>query len=188
MPSICQCLSAAGDHVRSQLPGRPMNDSLAERNDLYVIDQVSTCLLAAGLPPCYWSFALTSTCHLLNVEIVDGESAWYNMHHLGGQSIPLGAYVHFKPSPTRDDTHKFAPRSMRGVIAGCELESGMRWSGKQIAGITHTHCHLVQDPSHNRYCEAETQNNRARRRSAILRIFGIWQGSWRTRNHCCRVY
>ena len=111
-----------------------MNNSLAERNNLYVIDQVSTCLLAAGLPPCYWSFALKSTCHLLNVEIVDGESAWYNMHgdHFNGKQIPLGAYVRFKPSPTRDDTHKFAPRSMRGVFAGYELESGMRRSGKML--------------------------------------------------------
>ena len=66
-----------------------------------------------------------------DVEIVDGESAWYNMHgdHFGGKSIPLGAYVHFKPFFTRDDTHKL---SMRGVFAGCELESGMRWSGKML--------------------------------------------------------
>ena len=92
-----------------------------------MIDQVSACLLAAGLPPCFWSFALTSTCHLLNVEILDGESAWYNMHgnHFGGKSIRLGAYIHFKPSPTRDDTRKSVPRSMRG-------ESGMRWSGKML--------------------------------------------------------
>ena len=127
--SACQQLGTTFDH---SLPGRPRNNSLAERNNLYVLDQVTTCLLAAGLPPCYWSFALTSTCHLLNVEIVDGESAWYNMHgdHFGGKSIPLGAYVHFKPSFTRDDTDKFAPRSVRGVFAGYELESGMRWSGK----------------------------------------------------------
>ena len=70
----------------------------------------------AGLPPCCWSFALTSTCHLLSVEFVDGESAWYNKH--GGKSIPLGAYAHVKPSPRRDDTHKFAPRSMRNVFVG----------------------------------------------------------------------
>ena len=41
----------------------------------------------------------------------------------------------------------------------------------------HSHCHLAQDPSYNRHCEAETQNNRACRMSAILRIFGILQGS-----------
>ena len=109
-----------------------MHNAVAERNNLYVIDQVSACLLAAGLPLCYWSFALTSTCHLLNVEIVDGESAWYHMHgdHSGGKRIPLGAYVHFNPSLTRDDTHKFVPRSMRGLFSGYELESGMRWRWK----------------------------------------------------------
>ena len=129
--SACQQQGITFDH---SLPGRPMNNSFAERNNLYVTDQVSACLLVAGLPPCYWSFALTSTCHLLNVEIVDGENAWYDMHgdHFGGKSIPLGAYVHFKTSPTRDDTHKFAPRSMRGVFAGFELWSGMRWSGKML--------------------------------------------------------
>ena len=90
--SACQQLGITFDH---SLPGRPMNISLAERNNLYVIGKVSTCLLAAGLPLCYWPFALTSTCHLLNVEIVDGESAWYNTHgdHFGGKSIRLGAYV-----------------------------------------------------------------------------------------------
>ena len=79
--SACQQLGITFSHA---LSGRPMSFSLAERNNLYVIDQISTCL-----PPCYWSFALSSTCHLLNVEIVDGESAWYNMHadHFGGKSI-----------------------------------------------------------------------------------------------------
>ena len=52
--------------------------------------------------------------------------------HFSGKSIPLGAYVHFNPSPTRDDTHKFTPRSMRGVFAGYELDSAMRWSGKML--------------------------------------------------------
>ena len=30
------------------------------------------------------------------------------------------------------DFHKFAPRSVRGVFAGYELESGMRWGGKML--------------------------------------------------------
>ena len=48
------------------------------------------------------SYSLPSTCHLLKVEIVDRESAWCNTRggHSGGKSIPLGAYVHFKPSST----------------------------------------------------------------------------------------
>ena len=66
--------------VSTTLLGRPKNNSLAERNNLYVIDQVGTCLLAAGLPPRYWSFALKSTCHLLNIEDVEGESTWFRLH------------------------------------------------------------------------------------------------------------
>ena len=71
--------------------------------------------------------------------------------HFGGKSIPLGAYVHVKPSPTRDETHKFAPRSMKVVFAGYELNSGVRWSGEMLVwqfdkfldadlteGMTHT--------------------------------------------------
>ena len=90
---------------------------LAERDNLHVTDQVSTCLLAAGLPPCCWSFTLTSTCHLL-AATVDGESAWHNMHgDFEGPQLPLREHVHLRPLPSRDDTRKFAPRSVTGVFA-----------------------------------------------------------------------
>ena len=53
-PQFVSALVLAKEEITfdHSLPGRPRNNSLAERNNLYVIDQVSTCLLAAGLPPC----------------------------------------------------------------------------------------------------------------------------------------
>ena len=122
----------------TSLPGRKKNNSLAERTNLYIIDQVSTCPLAAGLPPCYWSFALQTTCHLMNVEDVDGESAWAKGlgEEFNGPKIPFGALVDFMPSPTRDDTHKFAPRSKRGVFAGYVINSSTQ-TYRMIAVIRH---------------------------------------------------
>ena len=42
-------MSATGDMFDESLPGWPMNNSLAKRNNLYAMDQVRACLLAAVL-------------------------------------------------------------------------------------------------------------------------------------------
>ena len=52
----------------SSLPGRAQNNSYAERNNQFLILTVSTCLLHAGTPPCFWKYALDCVCHLLNCE------------------------------------------------------------------------------------------------------------------------
>ena len=50
------------------LPGHPQNNSLAERNNQFMMLTTSTCLLEAGLPPCFWPFAVECVSHLLNIE------------------------------------------------------------------------------------------------------------------------
>ncbi|CAJ1370505.1 unnamed protein product [Effrenium voratum] len=127
----CRALGIQHD---TSLPGRPQNNSLAERNVLTVIDQVRICVLAAGLQPCCWSFALKATCHLMNLETVEGESAWSRakLKLFDGPLIPFGALVDFKLSAARDTTHKFAPRAMRGVFAGYSIGSGVEWRRKML--------------------------------------------------------
>ena len=83
--SACQQLGITFDH---SLPGRPMNNSLVERNNLYVIDQ-GTCLLAAGLPPCYWCFALASACHLLTPPFTDSNIPSSCTGRIIGAAYPL---------------------------------------------------------------------------------------------------
>ena len=42
----------------TSVPGRKSTNSLAERNIQFLINATSTCLLEAGLPACYWTFAV----------------------------------------------------------------------------------------------------------------------------------
>ena len=60
------------------LPGKPNNNSLAERTNQEIINTVATAMLHAGLPAQYWSFALNCVTHNLNIEDIegDGDSAW----------------------------------------------------------------------------------------------------------------
>ena len=80
------------DHA---LPGRPSTNSLAERNNQFVIATTTTCLLEAGLPACFWKFAIRCVCHVLNVEPgEDDVSAWCKLHgaEFKGDKIPFGAW------------------------------------------------------------------------------------------------
>ena len=49
-----EALKIPFDHA---LSGRPSTNSLAERNNQFVIATTATCLLEAGLPACFWKFA-----------------------------------------------------------------------------------------------------------------------------------
>ena len=42
----------------TSVPNRKQTNAIVERTNLYLEDQVATCLVAAGLLLCYWEFAL----------------------------------------------------------------------------------------------------------------------------------
>ena len=121
----------------SSLPGRAQNNSYAERNNQFLIMTVSTCLLHAGAPPCFWKYALDCVCHLLNCEhTTEDGSAWMKMHdeEFKGQLIPFGAKVFFKPSGARsiEQDHKMDPDAIPGIFAGYEVTTGLGWSNKYL--------------------------------------------------------
>ena len=92
---INACVELKLNHDLS-LPGRPQNNSLAERTNQFIIDQTSACLVHAGLPTCYWAQAITTLCHLMNIEEVNGS-----------------------PSEARGGKReKFEPRGETGIFAG----------------------------------------------------------------------
>ena len=118
----------------NSLPGRPRNNSIAERTNQFVLDTTSTCLLQAGLPASYWPYAINCVTHNLNIEDVEGESSWMRMsgERFRGKAIPFGAKVFFKPTETREPTYggKFDPKGIPGVFAGYVMGSGHTWSRK----------------------------------------------------------
>ena len=95
------------------LPGKPNNNSLAERTNQEIINTVSTAMLHAGLPAQYWNFSLNCVTHNLNIEDVegDGDSAWKRMtgDDFKGKAIPSGEKVFLKPTDTRDKTYHHGP-------------------------------------------------------------------------------
>lgn len=120
------------DHA---LPGRAQSNSLAERNNQCIIVATTTCILQAGLPPCFWRAAIECVCHLLNIEpIMDEVSSWTKFHdqEFGGEAIPFGAAVSFKPSGARvlSQNHKFDPDAIPGVFAGYQIGVGFKWTGQ----------------------------------------------------------
>ena len=130
------------------LPGKPNNNSLAERTNQEVINTVSTALLHAGLPAQYWTYALNCVMRNLNMEDVegDGDSAWKRMtgDEFKGKAIPFGAKVFFQPTDTRDKTygHKFGPNGIPGIFAGYIVTTGQ--NGKEVSRL-----------GHERVCECE---------------------------------
>ena len=110
------------------LPGKRQNNSLAERTNQFIVDQTTACLVHAGLPTCCWIYAITALCHLMNVEEINGSSAWFRLHgeHFKGEKIPCGALVEFRPSDAKGDKReKFEPKGETGIFAGYNLSSGL---------------------------------------------------------------
>ena len=117
-----------GIPIDHSLPGRPLNNSIAERTNQFVINTTATSLLQAGLPAAYWPYALNCVSNNLNIEDVDGESAWFRAKGkwFPGKAIPFGAKVYFKPSDARPKTYdgKFDPKGIPGIFAGMSKRQG----------------------------------------------------------------
>ena len=79
-PSFEAAMNELGIPLDKSLPGRSVTNSIAERNNLFILDTASTCLLHAGLPACFWPFAVEYVSHALNIERLEDGSAWEKMH------------------------------------------------------------------------------------------------------------
>ena len=132
-PQFIEAMNEMKIPIDHSLLGRPQTNSIAERTNQFILTATSTCLLEAGLPPCFWRTAILCVCHLLNVEPNDDElSAWCKLHgtDFAGKLIPYGARVNYKPPKTREagQLHKFGPDSIPGVFARYHIGPGMHWS------------------------------------------------------------
>ena len=130
---INACVELKLNHDLS-LPGWAQKNSLAERTNQFIIDQTSACLVHAGLPTCYWVQAITTLCHLMNIEEVNGSSAWMRLHgeEFKGEKIPFkGEETHMARAhgicvekhsqlPVGDPKRKFKGR---GVLLGNQVKN-----------------------------------------------------------------
>ena len=134
-PQFDKAMKALKIPMDTSLAGKTKHNSLAERTNQFVLVATTTCLLEAGIPPCFWMYAIRCVSHLLNIEPNDDEvSSWCKLHgeEFRGKMIPFGALVYFKPSDARarEQQHKFDPMGIPGVFAGYSLGPGLHWSRK----------------------------------------------------------
>ena len=134
-PQFDKAMKALKIPMDTSLAGKTKHNSLAERTNQFVLVATTTCLLEAGIPPCFWMYAIRCVSHLLNIEPNDDEvSSWCKLHgeEFKGKMIPFGAFVYFKPSDARarEQQHKFDPMGIPGVFAGYSLGPGLHWSRK----------------------------------------------------------
>ena len=113
-PQFDKAMKALKIPMDTSLAGKTKHNSLAERTNQFVLVATTTCLLEAGIPPCFWMYAIRCVSHLLNIEPNDDEvSSWCKLHgeEFKGKMIPFGALVYFKPSDARarEQQHKFDP-------------------------------------------------------------------------------
>ena len=132
-PQFDKAMKALKIPMDTSLAGKTKHNSLAERTNQFVLVATTTCLLEAGIPPCFWMYAIRCVSHLLNIEPNDDEvSSWCKLHgeEFKGKMIPFGALVYFKLSDARarEQQHNFDPMGIPGVFAGYSLGPGLRWS------------------------------------------------------------
>ena len=129
---VCKTLGIIYEHSQ---PGRPQNNSIAERTDLDILEGTRTALINAGFPECFWPFAAPHFCFLDNTSTlrsdgtVDPDGSPYNKAHGGGElkvtRLPFGCEVIFLPTRTKGQPHeKWGGTGEVGVLAGYHMEPG----------------------------------------------------------------
>ena len=134
-PEFIAAADRTGIAHEHSAPGQPRNNAIIERANQLLIGGVSTSLLEAGLPHCYWPWAMECWCVNWNTNDVPDQMSPWEMTHgkkFEGKRLPFGCLVYFKPSPNRDDTLKFGPKGHLGVFAGYFMAPGYKWSGNYL--------------------------------------------------------
>ena len=130
----CAKLSIAKEPAR---PGQPRNNAVVERLNQYVLSGARAMLDAAGLPCCFWPFAVECFCLMHNTEEPEGEdqlSPWHITHGeaFGGERLPLGGRVRYYPASTKRGADLKWEGSMKvGIFAGYELVPGYAMLGQE---------------------------------------------------------
>ena len=113
-------------------PHRHQSNAYCERSVRKIVEGARSLLEQAGLPSCFWPFAVRYWCLMYNTEVIDGDSPWLRRHEgapFKGLRLPFGSLVTFMPKPeTVKALPKFDPRGQRGIIVGCRLHSGAKWA------------------------------------------------------------
>ena len=88
-PQLIESMQALKIPMDHSLAGKTKHNSLAEHNNQFLLVAATTCLLEAGIPPCFWRYASRCVIHLLNIEPNDEEvSAWCKFYMEKNSRVP----------------------------------------------------------------------------------------------------
>ena len=109
----------------------PQSNSVIESMVQRVINGGKTLLAQAGLPGCFWRYAVQYACFARNITLVYfGHTPWEKRFGKAwnGPMIPFGAQVRFKPSAVGfQKSSKFLRDTVPGVFMGLHLLTGDVW-------------------------------------------------------------
>ena len=122
---------------RTPPPGDSQSNGVIEALNRRLQEGARTCLSQAGLPICWWSFAVEHVCFLRNTaEDPAGTSPYQRTRgdmpgaRFNGLRVPFGVGVFYYPNDTKyKHQHKFQSRLSYGIIVGYGMEPGQEWDG-----------------------------------------------------------
>jgi hypothetical protein len=160
-PEFLKAVKMLGIVHETSAPGVPQTNGIIERSNQLLIGGTVTSLIAAGLPPCDWSYAAPCWCFNYNIERIKDSINWERLRNepFHGDRFPFGCQVIFKPSETRKLSdgvkhEKWDPKGRVGIFAGYKLHPGYDWKGEYLvwdrASFQHSDLRSVATHLHQR--------------------------------------
>ena len=119
-------------------PDTPQANGVIDRFNRSLEEFSRAVVIAAGLPPFFWDYAVKYSATMQNVRADKelGKSLWMARHGVDfpGELVPFGAEVSFiAPTTGKDSKSKlrFSPKN-RGVFLGHELASGCKFKNSYM--------------------------------------------------------
>lgn len=124
-----------GMHKRPS-PGNSQSNGVIESLNRRIQEGTRACLIQAGLPICWWSYAVQHWCFLRNTAPdATGISPYEKRRNERCKALPLpfGLGVYFCPNKTKyKHQHKFQSRLCYGILIGFGLNPGHGWDGTYL--------------------------------------------------------
>jgi len=120
-------------------PGVKHNNAIIENTNLQIVYDTKVALSTAGLPACFWPFAVVYVCILHNITKSYDQNG-YSMcpweikfgEEFQGKTSPFGCGLFYLPAPTKGMNTKAAPNMSYGIFLGYRTVPGGNWTGQYI--------------------------------------------------------
>ena len=116
-------------------PGDPTNNAIAERNVQDMEIGIRGLLEQAGMPACFWPWAMACYYFCENARYRFTSTGEYTTpyflrfgRHCKAMIIPFGCGVYYMPPKTKPETSKAAPRLRYGIFIGYDIAPGGEWA------------------------------------------------------------